>query len=158
MNGRKWHQYANNVNVYEPSYQSVGWSGTLVDMSSVCHNFLKGWEVTLPCSYRSICASRMVVWLVGQTVCRSVCHKFLKMPKVSLPCSYCGGRQPSSRFVLRLSRVFTAHLQGWCTQPGLAHSFYFNFSIRGKNQDQIQKLRIRVLYHIPVVHEIAKRY
>ena len=71
MNERKWHQCANtyNVNGYESSYQSVGRSvGPLVDT----HNFLKGWEVKLPCSYRSIRARRMFVWLVGQTICRSV--------------------------------------------------------------------------------------
>ena len=36
---------------YDPSCPSVG---RLVGWS-VCHNFLKGWEVTLPCSYRSTC-------------------------------------------------------------------------------------------------------
>ena len=35
--------------LHEPSYPSVGWSVGWF----VCHDFLKGQEVTLPCSYRN---------------------------------------------------------------------------------------------------------
>ena len=71
MNGRKWHQYANNVNVYEPSYQSVGWSGTLVDTSrrrSVTI-FLKGGKLHF---HAPIGLSVLFGWLFGRSVRRSV--------------------------------------------------------------------------------------
>ena len=44
---RLWTQHK----LFTPVCPSIGW---LVGQS-VCHNFLKGQEVSLPCSYRSTC-------------------------------------------------------------------------------------------------------
>ena len=40
-----------------PLCPSVGWSVEHSVGSSVCHSFLKGRKVTLPCSYRSTCST-----------------------------------------------------------------------------------------------------
>ena len=52
----------------------------------VGHNFLKGLEVSLPCSYLAI-RSETSLW-PGLSIGRSVCHNFLKGREVSPPCSY----------------------------------------------------------------------